>query len=383
MKALLAGLIYTLAGEPVKNGAVLIEKDKIVGVVGKEEIPDGIQTMDFSSCVITPGLIDAHTHIAMFGIRDLPESNEIVNPVIPEFRVQDGWNPKNEFIARTRSAGFTCCCLLPGSANIIGGTGIVVKLIDAKNVDAMRLGPAQIKMALGENPRRCYGQDRSISPMTRMGNARIMRETMRSAYEYYTASESDKPMPYNAKWEAMRCIFSGEAVVHIHAHRMDDILTAMYIMEEYGARYCVDHVTDGHLVADILAQHGVNCIVGPISCGPQKQETWHCTPRCAGVLERAGVKNICLTVDGDMQVCTLPLDVGISMAHGLSQEAALSSVTLSPARVLGIEDRVGSIETGKDADIAVFDGFPFSNYTKCRGTMINGEYFDNREEIWI
>ena len=175
--------------------------------------------------------------------------------------------------------------------------------------------------------------------------------------------------------------FSGEAVIHVHCHRMDDILTAIRILEPYGVKFSIDHVTEGHLVSDILAEKNVNCIVGPIACGPQKQETWHCTPACAAVLEKAGVENIALTVDGDTHVCALPIDVGICMAFGFSKEAAFRSVTASAAKILGVIDRVGTLEAGKDADIAVFNGFPFENKTLCRGVFVDGIFY-NAEEAY-
>lgn len=380
-KAIKGGTVYTMAGKPIENGIVLIEKGKIIAVGHDVEIPDGTEVFDFSGMTITPGFIDAHTHLDGFGIKSGGDSNDTADPVCPHLDLLDEIDPKTESISRTRLGGFTSCCVLPGSANIIGGRGAVIKLDGKMNIRDSAYGPVQIKMALGENPRRTHGERKGCSPMSRMGNAEMMRSAMREAHGYYVKKTSGESVSYDKRWEAMFPAFSGEAVIHVHCHRMDDILTAIRILEPYGVKFSIDHVTEGHLVSDILAEKNVNCIVGPISCGPQKQETWHCTPACAAVLEKAGVENIALTVDGDTHVCALPIDVGICMAFGFSKEAAFRSVTASAAKILGVIDRVGTLEAGKDADIAVFNGFPFENKTLCRGVFIDGKFY-NAEEAY-
>lgn len=377
--AIKADKIYTMAGEMLADGVILIENGKIIAVGTDISVPEGTRVFSFDGCTVTPGFIDAHTHLDGFGIKGGSDSNDMTDPVCPHMDILDGTDPMSESFARTRLGGFTSCCLLPGSANIIGGLGAVVKLSGGADIYSAVYGPRQLKMALGENPRRSYGERKGRAPMSRMGNADMLRGAMRSAYEYYLDTKAGKEPAYDKRWNAMLGVFSGETVIHVHCHRMDDILTAVRILEPYGVRYAIDHVTEGHLVADILAEKQVQCIVGPITCGPQKQETWNCTPACAAVLEKAGVKDICLTVDGDWQVCALPMDVGICMAYGLSEQSALRAVTVCPAKVLGISDRVGTIEVGKDADIAVFNGFPFDNRTLCRGVFIDGKYFESQE----
>ena len=379
MIAVRAGRVCPVASEPVENGVVLIENGKILAVGQSLPVPPDARVYSFPGCTVTPGLIDAHTHLGQFGIQDLPEGNDMQSPVCPQMHVTDGVDPHARAFARTRSAGFTSVCLLPGSANIIGGTGAVVKLKDAAELRDMVYGPAQIKMALGENPRRSYGLDRGRAPMTRMGNAAILREAMRAAHEYDEAARRGAPLGYDARWEAMRPAFSGEARIHVHCHRRDDILTAIRILEPYGVRFSIDHATEGHFVSDILAEKQIPCIVGPISCGPQKNETWNCTPRCAAILERAGVQPLALTIDGDLQVCYLPIDVGFCIANGLSERAAFRAVTSGAAQILGVGERTGALAPGMDADLAVFSGYPFACDTLCRGVFIDGEYYESTE----
>lgn len=379
MIAIRAKRICPVTQPPIDGGTVLVENGKIAAVGRDLPLPPGTQLRDFPDAVVTPGLIEAHAHLGQFGIQDLPEGNDLSSPVCPQMRILDGVNPRARAFARTRSAGFTTVCLLPGSANIIGGTGAVVKLRNALSADELAYGPPQLKMALGENPRRTYGEDRGRSPMTRMGNAAVLREALRAASAYARAAERGEKVPFDARWEAMRPAFSGEARIHVHCHRMDDILTAVRLLEPYGVRFSIDHATEGHLVAETLAKKGVPCIVGPIACGPQKNETWNCTPRCAALLERAGVRDLAITSDGDLQVCYLPIDVGICMAYGLTEETAFRALTIGAAKILGVDGRTGSLEVGKDADLAVFDGFPFSNATLCRGVFIDGVFYESTE----
>ena len=379
MKAILAKKVYTMAGAPLENGVILVEEGKILKAGEGLPVPEGAEVVDWSEFTVTPGFIDAHTHLGGFGIKCEDSSNEMSDPICPQMRIVDGVNPLHESFAKSRQGGFTSCCLLPGSANLIGGVGAIVKLDGKIDIRKSVIGPPQIKMALGENPRRAYGADKGRPPITRMGNAALLREALRQAEEYDRKMTKGEEADYDPRWEALRPAFHREAVVHVHCHRMDDILTAIRLLEPYGMRFTIDHATEGHLVADILAEKQVKCIVGPISCGPQKQETWHCTPACAAILEKAGVTDICLTIDGDTFVCALPLDVGICMAYGLSEEAALASLTRSPARVLGVENRIGTIEAGKDADLAAFNGFPFRNTTLCQAVMIDGNMFSWEE----
>lgn len=380
MKAILGKRLYPISSAPVEDGVILEENGKIAAIGQNIVIPPDSEVFDFSDSIITPGLIDAHSHIGMFGYNGPPEGNELSNPICPQMRAEDGIDLTQAHCQHSRSGGLTSCCLLPGSGNLMGGSGVVLKLTDDNDVRKMIFGPRQFKLALGENPRRTYGLDQGRSPMTRMGNASILREALRQAKTYYDEKVSGTEPPFNERWEALLSVFEKKARVHVHCHRMDDILTAIRLLKQYEIAFSIDHVTDGHIVADILAKYQIPCIVGPISCGPQKQETWNCTPACAAVLEQTGVHQIALTVDSDDNVFMLPIDVGIAMAYGFSEAGALRSLTMAPAEILGIENRVGSLEVGKDADLAVFDGFPFLNSTSCTGVFINGIFYKSKEE---
>lgn len=377
MIAVRSNTMYPVSSAPVENGTVLIGDDGKILCVGKDvPIPAGAEV--YEADTVMPGIIDAHTHLAMCDFQHAVELNDTTEPVAPQRSIIDGLDTAALPFRLTRAAGFTSCCVLPGSLNLIGGQGAVIKLDGRQNPRDSVFGPVQMKMALGENPRRFYGA-RGRSPMTRMGNAAMLREAMRSFYAYYTRKGTESALPFDAGAEAMCGVFDGTTVVHVHAHRADDILTAIRILEPYGIRFSIDHCTEGYKIGEILAAKDIPCIAGELIMGPTKQEVWQTTPKNPRYLEQAGVQTIALTTDGDTFTCRLPLEAGVAMRYGFSEEMAFKSVTLSAARILGVDDRVGSLEPGKDADIALFNGFPFENDTRCEGVFIDGRFFPSDE----
>ncbi len=386
MIAITNGKVVTVTGKTLENGTVLIENDKIKAVGTELEIPADAQVIDASGCWVTPGLIDCHTHISNFGEPSTypgptSDGNEMSDPVTPQVRALDAVNPYDYAIEKVRNAGFSTVCILPGSANVVCGSGVVIKLRDVETADEMVIPNHEpMKFAMGENPKRCYGLDRKL-PMTRMGTASLFRETLFKAKVYsdrLKAAESDPskaPEP-DFKLDALVPVVRGEMRCRIHAHRSDDIMTAIRIAEEFHLDYTIEHCTEGFKILDALKAKNVRCTIGPYLWEPSKQEIWNMKLENPGILADAGL-TISLTADTGSQTASLPATVGLLMRRGLSEEAAFKGVTINSAKTLGLEDRIGSLEAGKDADIAIFDGHPFSSLSLCRMTIIDGKIVHN------
>lgn len=390
MLAIKGGKMITMGKErgakPLKDGVILIDKGKIKEVGEGIAIPKGAEIIDGHGKWICPGFIDAHTHISTFGepqtLRGRPDGNEMTQPVTAHIRGLDALNPFDPAIAEVRSAGFTTCYTGPGSGNVICGTGVAFKL-RGKTVDEMVIpGTEQMKMALGENPKTVYGE-RQQAPMTRMGTAGILRETLANARDYMRqldtgAKNPDKMPKHDFKLDALVKLMRGEMKARIHCHRNDDIVTAVRVAREFGLDFALEHATEGYMIADYLAKEGVTCVVGPLLLGPEKMELWNATPKNPGILDAAGV-TVCLTQDDGSATKWLPMQIGVCMAYGLSEAAAFKGVTVNPAKLLGIEEQTGSLEAGKDADIAIFNGNPFSNMTRCVMTLIDGVVYQGAQ----
>ncbi len=383
MKAIVNGRIVTVSGPVYENGTILFDEGKITAVGENIALPDGTEIYDAKGGTVTPGLIDIHTHLGVSsGLNTMPGSsdgNEMSEPITPEVRAIDAVNPDDIAISVTRKAGFTTVYTLPGSANLIGGTGIALKLRGNTAEEMMIPGTENMKFALGENPKRVYGTNKKM-PVTRMGNAALMRRTLFDAKVYsdalknYEEGRGERPKP-DFRLEALVPVVRGEMRCRIHAHRADDIMTAVRIGREFGLDFSIEHCTQGWKIAEELHRENVTCMIGPMMMGPLKQEMWGERLDTAAILHKAGV-NICLIADMAYDTQWLPVKIGVAIREGLPYEEALKAVTVNPAREMGLLDRIGTLETGKDADIAVFDGDPFSNYTKCLYTFIDGQLWD-------
>lgn len=380
MKAIVNGKVLTITNGILEKGAVLVSDGKILEVGASITIPDGAEVIDAQGCWVTPGFIDCHTHISTFyEPRNMPslasDANECSDPITPYIRAVDALNPFDPAIEKTRVAGFTTVYTGPGSGNLIGGTGISFKLRGITAEEMIIPGSEQMKMALGENPKRAFGAEKKM-PITRMGSAALIRQALYDARNYSDQLLKAKEDPDLApkpdfKLDSLVKVVRGEQKVRIHSHRSDDIRTAIRIAEEFHLDYSIEHATEGYLIKDILAEKNVTCVIGPLLLEPVKAEVWGLILENAGILAEAGVK-ICLTADTGSKTAWLPVEVGLLTRRGLKEETAFEAITINPARLLGIDSRVGSLEKGKDADIAIFDGHPFSSLTLCRMTMIDG-----------
>lgn len=390
------GKILTITRGVIDGGTLLIEDGKIKAVGKDVAVPAGAEVIDATGRWVTPGLIDAHTHVAIFGepaVEATNDGNECTDPITPHVRALDAINPADPAIPDTLSAGVTAVWTGPGSGNVIGGTGVVIKL-HGRTIDDMVVATARgtMKMALGENPKRVYGSQKKF-PMTRMGNAAALREALVKARTYVdkfkkaeeTAARESKEKKTkiqpdyperDLRLEALAKVLSREYVCRIHCHRADDILTAIRIAEEFNLDFAIEHATEGWKIADLLAAKDVRCTVGPNDLTRVKMECENFNLANAGILARKGV-NVSIQVDGFSNTRWLPVHAGMLVRYGLPEEEAMRALTINPARLLGVADRMGSLEPGKDADIAIFSGNPLSTLSRCEKVFINGvEVYD-------
>lgn len=346
-------------------GQLLIDGGKIVAMGETVDAPAGCEVFDAKGGLVTPGFIDAHTHIGLHeeAVRwEGADYNEITSPVTPEMRAIDAINPNDEAFDVALRGGVTTAVTGPGSANVIGGTFCALKL-HGDNVDDMVIRPAvAMKIAMGENPKGCYGQNGKKAPMTRMAIAALLRETLAKAKKYASdieeAEKENKAKPFDFQMEAMLPVIRKEIPLKAHAHRADDILTVLRVCREFDVDVTLDHVTEGHLIVDKLVDAGKPVLVGPSLGSKSKFELKEKSFATPGILNKAGLE-VCIITDAPViPLNYLPLCAGLAIREGLDEEAAWRAITINPAKVAGIADRVGSLEVGKDADIAVWCGDP-------------------------
>jgi imidazolonepropionase-like amidohydrolase len=384
MLAIQNGKIYTVTGGIIEKGTILVDGGKIASIGPSAAVPEGAKAIDASGLWVTPGFIDAHTHVSVKGepawMPSVSDITEITSPITPGVRALDALNTEDRAFPVVRAAGFTTVCALPGSGNLIGGQSTVFKTKPGATVfDILIDHPVQMKFALGENPRRIHGGEQKRAPLTRLGNAALIREILYKAREYsdklLNAEKDPSKMPaFDMQLSALTPVVRGKMKCRIHCHRADDIVTAHRLAIEFGLDFSIEHATEGWKILDYLAENNITCVVGPLDMAPDKLETWNTRYETPGLMEKAGI-NFCLTQDSRSGTRFLPFHIGMAIARGLSFEAALKGVTINPARLLGIDHRVGSIETGKDADLALFDGNPFSSLTLCKAAVIDGEIY--------
>lgn len=367
------GTVLTMAGEPIEMGQVLVDNGRIISVGKEVSLPENCEVIDANGGYIMPGIIDAHCHIGMWedGLGfEGSDGNEITDPATPQLRAIDAINPMDRSFSEAYENGVTCVCTGPGSANVIGGQFATIKT-KGKRIDNMILQQtAAMKVAFGENPKRCYDAKKQ-SPSTRMATASILREYLLKTKNYMENKE--KNSSFDMKLESLIPVVKGELNVKAHAHRADDIFTAIRIAKEFGLKMTIEHCTEGHLIADELAKEGFSAIVGPTFGSRSKVELKEKTFDTPAVLHKAGVKIAIMTDHPVIPVHYLPMCAALAVKAGLDEETALKAITINPAEILGVSDRVGSLEVNKDADIVVFDKHPFDIQTKTTCVLIDGE----------
>lgn len=369
--------IKPITGPDIPNGCLLAEDGRITAVAAHIDAPEGCTAIDAGGRLLTPGCVEAHCHIGLDNqcMRwEGMDYNEIVDPLTPQLRAIDSINPQDEAFPNAIRGGVTTACTGPGSANVVGGTFTVLKLA-GKRVDNMLLKePAAMKCAFGENPKGCYGHDKRQSPMTRMAVAALLRELLLRTLRYRDDKAAGKNPAFDMKLEAMLPVVNGEIPLKCHAHRADDILTAVRIAREFGLKLTLDHCTDGELIADELAKEQVPVFVGPSFGGKTKVELRNKSFTTAGTLYRAGLTVSIITDAPVIPLQYLPLAAGLAASAGLPMEEAWHAITINPARSLGIDARVGSLEPGKDADLVLWTADPLTTIGgEAWMTFVNGE----------
>lgn len=369
--------IYTMNenDDIIENGYIEYRNGKIISVQSDSPSVIGDEMIDAEGSSLYPGFIDAHTHIGLFtsgvGIEG-EDFNEDSDPVTPQLSVTDGINPMDCAFEDARNAGITAVAVSPGSSNAICGSIIAMKT-KGKRIDNMSLGEIGMKISFGENPKMTY-LDKDASPVTRMAIAALIREALKKAQRYIEDKENEDEAPeYDAKYEALIPLLKGKVKAHFHCHRADDIFTAIRIAKEFNLEYVLIHCTEGHLIADELKEENASAVIGPIICDKSKPELANLTPANSGILNSSGIEISICTDHSEVPIQYLPLSVGIAVKNGLEFYEGLKAITKTPAKQLGLFDRIGSIEVGKDADFVIFDSNPFEVLSSPLKVIINGD----------
>ena len=375
------GTINTVT-KGIINSDILIDNKKIIEIGDEIVAPLDAQVIDAKGCLVLPGFIDAHTHLGLWedGMgAEGADGNEETDPVTPHLNPIDGINPMDRNFIEAVQGGITAVCTTPGSANVMGGQCIAIKTF-GRIIDKMVIkNPVAAKIAFGENPKSVYGSD-DKTPQTRMAIAALIRENLKKAEEYLEEVErceleedDDSKPEYDIKYESLIPVLKRQIPLKAHAHRADDMFTAIRIAKEFNLRLTLDHCTEGHLVVEELMEEGYPVIVGPSLSERSKIELRNLTFETAGILSNAGL-DVCLMTDHPVvPIQYLSICAGIAIKHGMESEKALEAITINPAKVLGIDDKVGSIEVGKDADIVIWDNNPFEINSHVLYTIIDGK----------
>ena len=372
------GLIHDAVHRDAYKADILLADGKIAAIGSGLTAPADAAVFDADGLEVYPGFVDAHTHIGLdgYGIGyegcDYNEMNDIWTP---QLRAIDGINPRDPSLADARRAGVTCVCTGPGSANVLGGTFLAMKTVGDR-VDKMVVrDPVAMKCAFGENPKRCY---RDKCDSTRMSTAAFLRGALMQARDYgarkQAANGDITKMPaYNQKLEALLPVLAREIPLKAHAHQANDIFTALRIAREFNLRLTLEHVTEGHLIADELAgEKDVPMAVGPSLTFASKFELQNKSWATPGVLAKAGCHVSIITDSSVIPQQYLPLCAGMAIKAGMDPVDALKAITLNPAEHIGVADRVGSLEAGKDADLVITAGSPFEVLTEVKAVFIDG-----------
>ncbi|MFI3254060.1 MAG: amidohydrolase [Eubacteriales bacterium] len=377
------GTVHSLSEKgTIPQGFVLMEEGKIKAIGEMKDCPqnDIGEKMDVQGGHIFPGFVDAHCHLGVFGDAlgfEADDGNESTDPCTPHLRAIDAINPLDRCFQEARQNGVSTVATGPGSANAISGQFVAIKT-QGSWVDKMILqSPIAMKFAMGENPKSVY-HGRDETPITRMAIASIQRENLALAQEYLNKinkatedEEEDRP-DFDAKLEALLPVLRGELPIHIHAHRADDIFTGIRVAEEFSLKYVIVHGTEGHLIADSLGELGASVITGPNLGDRSKPELKNLSIHNTHILHKAGVKVAICTDHPVIPIQYLPLCASLAVKGGLSPEEALRAITITPAEILGIDSRVGSLAEGKDADVVVSTKDPLDFMGEIKAVFVNG-----------
>lgn len=383
------GFIKTMAGEDIENGQIIIEEGKIKAVGKNLEVPADAEVIDAKGFLVTPGFVDGHCHIGMWeeGIGfEGDDGNEDTEPITPQLRAIDAINPMDQGFMDAIEGGITTAVTGPGSANVVGGTFLAMKTYGKRVDDMVIKDPIAMKIAFGENPKRVYDEQHK-SPVTRMAIAALLRETLYEAKQYKeeldeSKDDPDKKPDFDLKLDALLPVMRKEIPLKAHAHRADDIFTALRIAKEFDLEITLDHCTEGHLIVDELKEEAKPCFIGPTFGSRVKYELKNKSFETPKILFDAGIKIAIITDSNVIPIQHIPMCAGMAVKAGLPEEEAWKAITINPAEMTGIADRVGSIEVGKDADIAIFKGNPLLDIDyETAMTIIDGKVVYKNQKV--
>lgn len=385
--AIAHGKILTMSDKMKKvipGGTVLVRDSIIEKILEKDApIPPEYRLIDAKGCFVLPGFIEAHCHMGITEEKKGMEGddcNEGVDPITPSLRAIDAINPMDDAFHNAVRAGITTAMIGPGSSNVVGGQFVVVNN-HGRCIDDMVLRfPAALKVAFGENPKVNYSS-MGKSPSTRMAIAAMLRKELLSAKQYLNDHKENEET--DLRFEAYRQVFDRKIPIKAHVHRADDILTAIRIAKEFQVDMTLDHCSEGHLIAEEIKASGFPAIVGPDLASRNKIEVQNMAFKTAGILSKAGVLTA-ITTDHPVSIIqTLPLCAAMAVKEGMEMEEALKAITIHAAKICRVDDKVGSLEPGKQGDIVIYDGHPFDIFTRTMCTMIRGEIVYRAPEFFI
>ena len=371
------GLIHDAVNREAYKGDILIENGKISAIGSDISVTEGTEIIDAEGLQIYPGFVEAHCHLGLDNYAcgfEGDDYNEMTDIICPQLRGCDGIYPQDPTLKMAAEGGVTCVATGPGSANVLGGTFVAIKTV-GQRVDKMIVkDPIAMKCAFGENPKRCY-RDKSCS--CRMDIASKLRETLKRARDYMErkelAGEDISKCPvYDPKLEALIPVLKKEIPLKAHAHRADDIFSAIRVAKECDVRLTLEHVTDGSLIAEELAEENYPVAVGTTFGHATKLELINKSFETPGILAKAGCQVSIITDSPVIPQQYLALCAGFAVQSGMDEFDALKAITINPARHIGVDDRVGSLEVGKDADIVIADGSPLISTTRIVKVLIDG-----------
>ncbi len=374
MLAFINAEIWTAANGKLKNAKILLQDGKISAIGQDIAIPAAAKVIDAEGKIITPGLIDTHSHVGV-----MEESigwagddvNECTDPNTAQVRALDGINPYDQGFEDCLAGGVTTVQVGPGSGNVIGGEMVVLKTAGSV-VDQMVIKQLSgMKAALGENPKNVYGSQKKM-PSTRMGSAAVLRTALLDAKNYLLKKEAGKEQAFDMRKENLGKVLTREIPLRIHAHRADDIMTALRIAEEFQIEISLEHCTEGDKVAELIAAKGIYAAVGPTMSAKSKVELKDLGYHTPVALAKAGVAFSIISDHPIIPEKYLHISAGLAIREGLDEEIAFQAITEIPAKMLGLFDRIGSLEVGKDADLVVWSEDPFELMAQVCYTVING-----------
>ncbi len=376
MLAIKRAFIHPVTAAPFK-GTIFVQDGRIAAVGSDVEIPTGAEVVDGEGFHLAPGFVEAHSHLVAHD-RSSSESDAVPKRPLGPTATTDldyYWlfDPQHIHLSDARKGGVTTALIRPGSGRPIDGIGFVTKTAGTSRRDMLMKRPDGVKMALGENPKRAFGQRRGEFPSTRMGTASVIREALVKA-ENYQQKRARKPedTPEEPGLNLLVRLLEGELSARVHAHRADDIVTAIRLADEFGFNLTIEHATDGHKIAGTISEHNVPCVVGPSFTARGKMEVKDRTFATANILNDAGVKVAITTDAGVVFIEYLRICAALAVRAGMSRTAALKAITLNAAEICGVAHRVGSLEVGKDADFVLLNGPPLDLTSRVEFTYLQG-----------